>query len=165
MEDASDGTACNQIKVQVCISIGCAITGIFHWLNGTPTGWYSKRRSILFGDNKLVVTSLIIPHSGLSKCHNALSYHRVRKEIAAKILKFSYVSGSVDLASVLSKHIGHAGAWPLDQLFLSWHGQPAVIPLDAAAQAIGECQDLKRYEANATVYANMACYSPMLFGT
>jgi hypothetical protein len=96
--------------------------------------------SILFGDNKSVVTSSTIPHSGLNKRHNALSYHRVREAIAAKILKFFHISGSANPADVLSKHTGHADAWPLIQPLLFWRGQPAVIPLkkqqDANVQAI-----------------------------
>jgi hypothetical protein len=125
--------------------------------------------SILFGDNKSVVTSSTIPHSGLNERHNALSYHRVREAIAAKILKFFHISGSANPADVLSKHTGHADAWPLIQPLLFWRGQPAVIPLkkqqDADVQVIGECQDLKRTEANATVRANKARRSSMPFVT
>ena len=39
----------------------------------------------MFGDNQSVITSSTIPHSRLSKRHNALSYHRVREAIVAKI--------------------------------------------------------------------------------
>jgi hypothetical protein len=123
--------------------------------------------SILFGDNKSVVTSSTIPHSGLNKRHNALSYHRVREAIAAKILKFFHISGSANPADVLSKHTGHADAWPLIQPLLFWRGQPAVLPLkkqqDADVQVIGECQDLKRTEANTTVRANKARRSSLAF--
>ena len=42
-----------------------------------------KDKAYMFGDNQSVVTSSTIPHSGLNKWHNALSYHRVREAIAA----------------------------------------------------------------------------------
>jgi hypothetical protein len=110
--------------------------------------------SIIFGDNKSVVTSLMIPHSGLNKRHNALSCHRVREAIAAKILKFFHIDGTKTPADfILRKHIGYSDAWPLLQPLLFWRGQPAVNTnkeKDAAVQVIGECQDLKRTEANKT---------------
>ena len=40
----------------------------------------------MFGNNESVVKSSIIPHSSLTKRHNALSYHRVREAIAGKII-------------------------------------------------------------------------------
>jgi hypothetical protein len=39
-----------------------------------------------FGDNMSVIMSSTIPQSTLNKRHNALSYHRVRECVAAKIL-------------------------------------------------------------------------------
>ena len=123
--------------------------------------------SILFGDNKSVVTSSTIPHSGLNKRHNALSYHRVCEAIAAKVLKFFHIEGSANPADVLSKHTGHADAWPLIQPLLFWRGQPAVVPLksqqDPDAQVIGECQDFHGTKAIKTVHANKAQCSPMPF--
>ncbi len=39
----------------------------------------------MFGDNQNVITQSTIPHSVLSKRHNALAYHRVREAVAAKV--------------------------------------------------------------------------------
>jgi len=52
----------------------------------------------MFGDNKSVVLSSMIPSHALNKRHNFLSYHRVRECIAAThngqpILKFLHISG------------------------------------------------------------------------
>jgi len=63
-------------------------------------------KSYMFGDNKSVVTSSTIPHSKLNKRHNALSYHRVREAIAARIIDFLYIDGKTNPADVLSKHCG-----------------------------------------------------------
>jgi len=52
-----------------------------HYL-GIPN--YSK--SYMFGNNQSVVTSSSIPHSGLNKRCNALSYHHVWEAIAVEIL-------------------------------------------------------------------------------
>ena len=81
-----------------------------------------KSKSYMFGDNKSVVTSSTIPHSGLNKCHNALSYHCVHEAIAAKILGFFHIDGKENLADVLSKHGGFQQFWPLIKPLLFWHG-------------------------------------------
>ena len=91
--------AINQI-IDICISL--------QYL-GVPV--HSK--SYLFGDNQSVVTSSTIPHSGLNKRHNALSYHRVCEAIAAESLAFIHVDGKLNVADVLSKHCGFQQAWPL----------------------------------------------------
>ena len=63
-------------------------------------------KSYMYGDNKSVVTSSTIPHSKLNKRNNALSYHRVREAIAAKIIDFLLIDGKTNPADVLSKHCG-----------------------------------------------------------
>ena len=88
-----------------------------HYL-GVPV----KSKSYMFGDNKSVVTSSTIPHSGLNKQHNALSYHHVREAIAAKILGFFHMDGKKNPADVLSKHGGFPQFWPLIKPLLFWHG-------------------------------------------
>ena len=45
---------------------------------GAPIG----AKSVLFGDNRSVVTSSTLPHSTLTKRHNILAFHRVREAIA-----------------------------------------------------------------------------------
>ena len=40
-----------------------------------------------FGDNGTVVNAATTPHARLNKRHNALSFHRVREAVAAKILR------------------------------------------------------------------------------
>ena len=40
----------------------------------------------MFGDNESVVNSSSKPHAKLHKRHNALSFHRVREAIAAKLV-------------------------------------------------------------------------------
>jgi hypothetical protein len=51
-------------------------------------GAHVEDMTYMFGDNQAVVNSSAIPHSCLSKRHNALSYHRVREAIATKIVNF-----------------------------------------------------------------------------
>jgi Reverse transcriptase (RNA-dependent DNA polymerase) len=83
-------------------------------------------KSFMFGDNKSVVTSSTIPHSRLNKRHNALSYHRVREAIVAKILRFIHLEGAENPADVLSKHCGYPQMWPHIQPLLFWKGKPTV---------------------------------------
>jgi hypothetical protein len=80
--------------------------------------------SYILGDNKSVVTSSTMPHSKLNKRHNALSYHRVREAIAAKIIDFLHIDGKTNPANVLSKHCEHVDAWPHLKWLLFWQGAP-----------------------------------------
>jgi len=57
-----------------------------------------KSTSYLFGDNKTVVDRSINPASKLSKRHILLSYHRVREAIAAHLLNFLFIPGSINMA-------------------------------------------------------------------
>jgi hypothetical protein len=66
----------------------------------------------MFGDNQSVITSSTIPHSQLSKRWNALSYHRVREAIAAKILRFHFIESKQNPSDILTKSLDHATAWP-----------------------------------------------------
>jgi hypothetical protein len=78
----------------------------------------------MFGDNQSVITSSTIPHSKLSKHHNALSYQRVREAIVAKILQFFHIDGASNPADILSKHCGYPQLWPHIQPLLFWMGAP-----------------------------------------
>jgi hypothetical protein len=56
----------------------------------------------MFGDNQNVITSSNIPHSNLSKSHNALSYLRVREAISAKKLYFIHIDGKLNPSDILN---------------------------------------------------------------
>jgi hypothetical protein len=70
-------------------------------------------KSFMFGDNQAVVTNSSIPHSSLNKRHNALSYHRVREMIAAKILGYYWIDGKKNPADIVSKHWSYPQVWHL----------------------------------------------------
>lgn len=76
----------------------------------------------MFGDNLSVVTSSSVPHSTLSKRHNALAYHRVREAVAAGITKIFHIEGLKNPADVLTKHLGYQQAWPHIKPLLFWRG-------------------------------------------
>jgi hypothetical protein len=77
----------------------------------------------LFGDNQSVITSSTIPHSNLNKRHNALSYHRVREAISAKVMYFIHIDGKLNPSDVMTKFLGWTKFWPLIQPFLFWKGE------------------------------------------
>jgi hypothetical protein len=79
--------------------------------------------SWMYGDNQSVLTSSTIPHSLLSKRHNALSYHRVREAIAKKIFYFCKIDGSQNPADCLTKPAGHQVFWPIVKVMLFWRGE------------------------------------------
>jgi hypothetical protein len=68
-----------------------------------------------FRDNASVITSSTIPQSTLNKRHNALSYHRVRESIVAKIMYLVHVEGKYNPSDILTKALGWVNFWPLIQ--------------------------------------------------
>ena len=76
---------------------------------GAPIG----SKSLLFGDNRSVVTSVTLPHSTLTKCHNLLAFHRVREAIAAKLMAFYWIQSPYNLSDMLSKHWDHPTVYPM----------------------------------------------------
>jgi hypothetical protein len=81
-----------------------------------------REKSYMFGDNQSVITNSAIPHSSLHKRHNALSYHRVREMIAAKILGYYWIDGKNNPADIVSKHWGYQQIWHLLKPLLFYSG-------------------------------------------
>jgi hypothetical protein len=145
---------------------GRSVTGVLHFLNGTPIDWYAKKQatvesatygsellaartcveqiidlrhtlqylgvpviemSQMFGDNKTVVDSATKIHAKLHKRHTALSFHRVRKAMAAGFIGFHHIPGSCNPADVLTKHWSYACVWSMLQPLLFWQGDTANI--------------------------------------
>jgi hypothetical protein len=79
-------------------------------------------KSFMFGDNQAVVTNSSIPHSSLNKRHNALSYHRVREMIAAKILGYYWIDGKKNPSDIVSKHWSYPQVWHLLKPILFYSG-------------------------------------------
>ena len=52
-----------------------------------------------------------MPQGKLTKRHNALSYHKTRWAIAAKILWFNHIKGEDNPADILSKHWDMPSVW------------------------------------------------------
>ena len=84
----------------------------------------------MFGNNKSVVKSSTVPHSALSKRHNALPYHRVQEAIARKIIQFHPIKGENNPADIVSKHWGQAQVWQLIQPLLFYSGETTEVPDD-----------------------------------
>ena len=74
-------------------------------------------------DNQSVITSSTLPHSVLSKHHNALAYHQVCAAVAAGFLYFCHVSGKENLADIMTKFLSHTEAWPLIQPLFFCQGE------------------------------------------
>ena len=83
--------------------------------------------TMMFGDNETVVNTASIPHSKIMKRHNALSYHKTREAIAAKIVRFHHMPGEHNPADILSKHWDYSSVWSQLQPLLFWRGDTAAI--------------------------------------
>ena len=93
-----------------------------------------EKSTYMFGDNEAVVKSSTIPHSMLSKRHNALSYHRVREAIAGKIIRFFHIKGENNPADIVSKHWGQAQVWHLIRPLLFYSGETTTEIADERKQ-------------------------------
>ena len=79
-------------------------------------------KTYMFGDNKSVVDSSSVLQSKLHKRHTALSYHQVWEAIAAGIVSFTHLPGSMNPADILSKHWAYSSVWPMLQALLFFPG-------------------------------------------
>ena len=81
--------------------------------------------SMMFGDNESVVNTASVPHSKLTKRHNALSYHRTREAIAAKVTQYFHIAGKTNPADILSKHWDLPAIWDSLRPLMFWYGDTA----------------------------------------
>ena len=58
----------------------------------------------MFGDNKSALDRSINPHGNIYERHVALSFHRVRESIAAKIINYLFIDGKRKPADMMTKH-------------------------------------------------------------
>ena len=93
--------------------------------------------SFMFGDNETVVNTASAPHGRLHKRHNALSFHRVRWAIAAKVVRFHHIAGVTNPADILSKHWDYSSVWPVLQPLLHWQGDTAQLIEDGSPKEEG----------------------------
>jgi hypothetical protein len=63
--------------------------------------------ALVLGDNMSVVLNTTVPSSVLKKKHNAISYHRVREAIAARIMRFAYIKSEENVSDVLTKPLSN----------------------------------------------------------
>jgi hypothetical protein len=61
------------------------------------------RPALMSGDNKPVFLNATVPSSILRKRHNTIAYHRVREDIAERIIRFSYIKSEENVSDVLVK--------------------------------------------------------------
>ena len=76
----------------------------------------------LFGDNRTVVNSSVTPKARLHKRHVLLSFHRVREAIAAKVISFSFIPGTINPADILTKSWGYQQVKTTLKAMLFWKG-------------------------------------------
>jgi hypothetical protein len=63
--------------------------------------------ALILGDNMLVVLNITVPSRFLKKKHNAIAYHRVREDIAARIMRFAYIKSEENVSDVLTKPLSN----------------------------------------------------------
>ena len=66
----------------------------------------------MFGENDSVINSTMTPSGKIHKRHVALSFHRVREAIAAKIISYQFINSEINPADILSKDWARRNVWP-----------------------------------------------------
>ena len=88
-----------------------------------------KGPTILFGDNKSMITNTSLPHSTLKKRSNANAYHRCREAVAAGFIRMVHCGTKFNLADMGTKALNGPG----HQFLLQNQNFPPV-------STAGECQ-------------------------
>ena len=86
-----------------------------------------KYKAFMFGHNKPVATSSMIPHSLLNKRHIMLSYHQVCEAIAAKIFAFYWCDLSQNKSDILSKHWDNSKVYHIIKELFDYQGPITLI--------------------------------------
>jgi hypothetical protein len=110
------------VVAHTCIDQIIDLRATLHYL-GIPI----RDKSYVFGDNKMVVDSLTIPHAKLHKCHHALSFHCVWGAIAAKFIEMHRIDGILNPADILSKHRVYLQVWHILKPLLFFQGNTAQL--------------------------------------
>ena len=76
----------------------------------------------MIGDNYSVVNSSMNPQGKIHKRNVALSFHRIRENVTAKIASYQFISGNINPVDILSKHLAHHCIWPTLKPLLFWKG-------------------------------------------
>jgi hypothetical protein len=63
--------------------------------------------ALMLGDNMSVSLNATVPSSVLKKKHNAIAYHRVREAIAARIMRFAYITSEDNVSNVFEKPLSN----------------------------------------------------------
>jgi hypothetical protein len=63
--------------------------------------------ALMLGDNMSVVLNTTVPSSVLKKNHNAIANHRVRKAIAARIMRFAYIKSEDNVSDEWTKPLSN----------------------------------------------------------
>ena len=66
----------------------------------------------MFRDNNTIVENSINPHGNMHERHVTLSFHRVREEIATKIVNYLSIDRKNNPAYMSTKHWAHHDIWP-----------------------------------------------------
>jgi hypothetical protein len=108
------------IAARTCVDQSIDLRTTLRYL-GVPI----RTKSYIFGDNESVIGSSTIPHAKLHKRHNALSFHRVREAVAAKIVDIHHMPGEFNPADILSKHWSYQKTWRILRPLLFHQGDTA----------------------------------------
>ena len=91
-------------------------------------------KSFLFGDNRSGVTSVTLPHSTLTKCHNILAFDRVREAMLQKLMAFYWIQSAYNLSDMLSKYWDHPTVYSMILKLLIKRGNITLIPREATQE-------------------------------
>ncbi len=96
--------------------------------------------SILFGDNKSVIDSSMIPSFRLKKRHNILSFHRAREAVACDYVRMYHIDTKLNPADILTKFRSSREWYALMKplIFWAWRDDTAQTSDDRAVGSVND---------------------------
>lgn len=73
---------------------------------------------MLIGDDMIVIINTTLPSSMLKKKANAILYHKIRKSVACKIMKFVFVQSTENTGDIFTKLLEKPKFYPLVEPYL-----------------------------------------------
>ena len=75
--------------------------------------------AMLLGDNMSAVINTTLSSSVVKKKANAISYHKIRENIAGRIMKFAFVRSKTNLSDIFTKALDKPLFFPIVEKYLS----------------------------------------------
>jgi hypothetical protein len=61
--------------------------------------------ALILGDDRSVFLNTTVPSTYLKKKHNSITYHSVKEDIVARIMRFAYIKSEENISDAMTKSL------------------------------------------------------------